>query len=41
MWVTADFTTEFVEKDQVYVLGYLAGSYSYTSARGGISLFRR
>jgi hypothetical protein len=34
MWVTANFTTEFVEKDQVYVVGYLAGSYSYTSVAG-------
>lgn len=34
MWVTANFTTEFVEKDQVYVVGYLAGNYSYTSVAG-------
>lgn len=34
MWVTANFTTEFVEKDQVYVVGYLAGNYSYTSIAG-------
>jgi hypothetical protein len=29
--VRADFTTDFVEKDQVYVVGHLAGDYSYTS----------
>jgi hypothetical protein len=29
--VKANFTTDFVEKDQVYVVGYLAGDYSYTS----------
>jgi hypothetical protein len=34
MWVTANFATEFVEKDQVYVVGYLAGDYSYTSIAG-------
>lgn len=34
MWVTANFTTEFVEKDQVYVVGYLAGNFSYTSVAG-------
>jgi hypothetical protein len=34
LWVTANFTTEFVEKDQVYVIGYLAGDYSYTSIAG-------
>lgn len=31
MRVEADFTTDFVEKDQVYVVGYLGGNYSYTS----------
>jgi hypothetical protein len=34
MWVKADFTTPFVENDQVYVVGYLAGNYSYTSVAG-------
>jgi hypothetical protein len=34
MYVRANFTTEFVEKDQVYVVGYLAGNYSYTSVAG-------
>jgi hypothetical protein len=34
MYVRASFTTEFVEKDQVYVVGYLAGNYSYTSVAG-------
>lgn len=34
MWVRANFTTDFVEKDQVYVVGYLAGNHSYTSVAG-------
>lgn len=34
MEVQANFTTDFVEKDQVYVVGYLAGNYSYTSVAG-------
>jgi hypothetical protein len=39
VWVTGDFTTEFVEKNQVYVVGHLAGSYSYTSQAGwGITI---
>lgn len=31
MKVQANFTTNFVEKDQVYVVGSLAGNYSYNS----------
>jgi hypothetical protein len=34
MYVRANFTTQFVEKAQVYVVGYLAGNYSYTSVAG-------
>jgi hypothetical protein len=34
MAVRANFTTDFVEKNQVYVVGYLAGNYSYTSVAG-------
>jgi hypothetical protein len=34
MKVRANFTTNFVEKDQVYVVGYLAGNYSYISEAG-------
>lgn len=34
VYVRAGFTTEFVEKDQVYVVGRLAGNYSYTSVAG-------
>ena len=34
MKVTANFTTEFVDKDEVYVAGYLTGNYSYTSEAG-------
>jgi hypothetical protein len=34
MYVLANFTTEFVEKDQVYVVGYLIGSHSYKSVAG-------
>lgn len=34
MRVEANFTTDFVEKDQVYVVGYLGGNYSYTSIAG-------
>ena len=32
--VKANFATDFVEKDQVYVVGILAGNYSYTSVAG-------
>lgn len=32
--VKADFTTDFVEKDQVTVVGYVAENYSYTSVAG-------
>jgi hypothetical protein len=31
VWVTGDFTTDFVQNNQVYVVGYIAGDYSYTS----------
>ncbi len=31
IYVTAPFETEFVENDKVFVVGYLAGNYSYTS----------
>ncbi len=31
VYVTADFITNFVENNQVYVIGYINGSYSYTS----------
>ena len=31
LFVSGMLTTEFVEKDRVYVVGYLAGDYSYTS----------
>ncbi len=31
IWVVAPFTTDFVEKNRVTVVGYTAGSYSYTS----------
>jgi len=31
MYVTADFTTDFVDKDQVYVVGTLVGNHSYKS----------
>ncbi len=34
MAVRADFSTPFVENDRVYVVGQLAGSYSYTSVAG-------
>ncbi len=34
VWVTANFTTDFVDNSQVYVVGYLAGNYSYTSIAG-------
>jgi hypothetical protein len=33
-WVVGNLTTDFVEKNQVTVVGYLAGSYSYTSQAG-------
>lgn len=32
--VKADFTTDFVEKDQVTVVGYVDDNYSYTSVAG-------
>jgi hypothetical protein len=31
IYVAGPFTTEFVEKNRVQVIGYLAGDYSYTS----------
>jgi hypothetical protein len=31
MWVTCDCTTDFVEDDRVFVVGYLSGTHSYTS----------
>lgn len=31
IYVAAPFSTEFVEKNRVHVIGYLAGNYSYTS----------
>lgn len=34
MKVKASFTTEFVDGDMVYVVGYLAGNYSYRSVGG-------
>jgi hypothetical protein len=34
MKVKANFATDFVEKDQVYVVGTLTGNYSYTSEAG-------
>jgi hypothetical protein len=34
IWIAGDFTTDFVEKNQVFVVGYLAGNYSYTSQAG-------
>ena len=37
VWVRANFTTDFVKKDQVYVVGYLAGNHSYTSV-GGVNV---
>jgi len=32
--VIGDFQTDFVEKNKVYVVGYLAGDYSYKSVAG-------
>ena len=34
VWVEGNFTTDFVEKNQVYVVGYVAGDYSYKSIAG-------
>ena len=34
VWVQGNFSTDFVEKNQVCVIGYLAGSYSYKSQAG-------
>lgn len=34
IWVAADFPTEFVERDKVYVVGHIAGNYSYKSIAG-------
>ncbi len=34
IYVKGDFTTDFVENNQAYVVGYLAGNYSYTSQAG-------
>ncbi|MCP9496263.1 MAG: hypothetical protein MSG64_17605 [Pyrinomonadaceae bacterium MAG19_C2-C3] len=31
VYVIADFITDFVENNQVYVVGYISGSHSYTS----------
>lgn len=33
-WVSANFTTDFVKGNQVYIVGYLQGSYSYKSVAG-------
>jgi hypothetical protein len=32
--VKANFTTDFVEKDRVYVVGYVTENYAYTSVAG-------
>jgi hypothetical protein len=34
IWVRANFTTEFIENNRVFVVGYLSGNYSYTSIAG-------
>lgn len=34
MFVTADFTTEFVERDQVYVIGNIDAEHTYTTVAG-------
>lgn len=34
VWVAADFPTEFIENNRVYVVGYLSGNYSYDSIAG-------
>jgi hypothetical protein len=34
IWVIGDFTTDFVEKNQVFVVGYITGNYSYKSIAG-------
>lgn len=34
VWMIGNFTTDFVEKNQVYVVGYIAGNYSYKSIAG-------
>lgn len=31
IWIVGNFSSDFVENNQVYVVGYLAGNYSYTS----------
>lgn len=34
VWVVAPVETDFLEGDRVYVIGYLGGSYTYTSEAG-------
>lgn len=34
VWVVGNFTTDFIENNQVYAVGYLAGDYSYESQAG-------
>ena len=34
VYVVANFTTDFIDNNQVYVVGYLAGDYSYESQAG-------
>jgi hypothetical protein len=34
VWVIAGFTTDFVEGNQVYVIGYIIENYSYKSIAG-------
>ncbi len=34
VWVVGNFTTDFVEDNQIYAVGYLAGDYSYESQAG-------
>jgi len=34
VWVVGNFTTDFVENNQIYAVGYLAGDYSYESQAG-------
>lgn len=34
VWVVSAFETDFLEHDRVYVVGYLGGSYTYTSQAG-------
>jgi hypothetical protein len=34
VWVVSGFTTDFIEGNQIYAVGYLAGDYSYESQAG-------